>query len=137
MTGSAELGGLLERVRMAKGADRGLDCLIAVALDGFFIDGEKYGEPAYCYIRDGEQHRPGQSGDMLVRAYTSSLDAAVALVERVRPGWWWKIWSAHGEPAFACIRGDGTPEFRQAGTTPALALLAALLASLQEGQPHG
>lgn len=68
--------------------------------------------------------------------YTSSLDAAVSLVERMLPGWWYLIRTAvpsnpSGARAMATIRSPSDwPAFRNWHASPALALLRALIAAL-------
>lgn len=59
-------------------------------------------------------------------AYTSSLDASLALVGRVLPGADWSL-----DPVLAVITLPDLSEHRATGATPALALLAALLSALE------
>ena len=107
-----DLHAILERVEAASGSDRELDGDIA---EMFNIDRLK---PEY--VR-------GQA-----RSFTSSLDAAVALVEAKLPGCSWEI--SNG-PAQARIWGadfcderlDLYWESGSGRTTPTLALIAALL----------
>jgi len=51
---------------------------------------------------------------------TTSVDAALALAERVLPKVWWEMTAAHGE--------------RAAGKTPALALVAAILRASEQSK---
>jgi hypothetical protein len=105
----SDIKALIERLEKATGPDRELDAAIWAATlprDGVGIDG--YGLPDGAHY----EYRPCEDGrvEMLVslngergvtRAnrpspeYTASLDAAVALVEKVLPGWWWQIGSCH------------------------------------------
>ncbi|PWJ80575.1 hypothetical protein C7441_112117 [Pseudaminobacter salicylatoxidans] len=63
-----------------------------------------------------------------VPAYTASLDAAVALVGRVRPGWGW----GRAEDGYMQLYQPDTDYVVEAiGATPAIALLLALLRSLE------
>lgn len=136
------IANLRKRMAGLTGPDRATDCDIAVALDGFFVDGEKYGEPAYCYTdTGGGQVSPGQSGDQLVRRYTASLDAALALVERAlgpdpyyaveRQNWRGGKFFAACAPANASPATMGRPDAPNASAqTAPLALISALLASL-------
>lgn len=74
---------LAARCVAATGPDRELDCDIAVAALGFFTLPPRYegGDVLYCYKDDkGVTNSPGQAGDMLVRHFTASLDAAMTLV---------------------------------------------------------
>jgi len=68
-----------------------------------------------------------------VPAYTASLDAALALVERLLPGWLPYVEKLRDDRWFAGIRVDETAYVgsRSAfAATPALALLSALLSAL-------
>ena len=64
--------------------------------------------------------------------YTASIDAALALVERVLPGWHW----IRKSPLSMTVYQDPKDEkawavhFDGAGATPALSLLAAILKAL-------
>lgn len=74
----------------------------------------------------------GHEGEAWPPRYTASLDAAVALLERVRPDWHVSVQGVNAT-WFAEINStrDGPLEVARAnGATPALALLAALLRSL-------
>jgi hypothetical protein len=129
------IAGLKERVLAATGADREIDRTTAVAVDGFFVERRPYNDPAYCVIRDGETFTPGRkAGDAMVPLYSASIDAAIALVERVLPKWFWSLgqpsWDA---PAVAELCCEDPPGYaKEEGETPALALLAALLTALDE-----
>lgn len=76
--GADELSALLERVTAAVGPDRELDTDICVTLHQYSDDG---------YASFGRHYPVGyyvvQQG--IASAYTASLDAALALVERVLP----------------------------------------------------
>jgi len=78
---------LIEKLEKLEGPDREADCQIGVAVDGFVTEERPYKGVIYCRLDpDGTFTCPGQGADMLVPRYTASLDAAVALVERVLPG---------------------------------------------------
>ena len=68
---TADLQALLARVESGTGEDRELDEAIGAAIGCYSLTGD-YGEPMIAGLGD---------------RYTASLDAAVALVERARPGW--------------------------------------------------
>lgn len=83
---------LIKRLEEAEAGSRELDALIGLALDGYVIDGERYGLPRYCRTNgNGEYVCPGQNGDDLLPDYTTSIDTALALAERVLPGPRWVI----------------------------------------------
>lgn len=75
-----------------------------------------------------QRRDPYWSGRVGVPAYTRSLDAAVALVPRLKPGWVWTIsdHDEHGPNAFVYSREEKAPVGALAAT-PAIALLIALL----------
>jgi hypothetical protein len=63
------------------------------------------------------------------RAPDVSLDAALALCERVLPGLWWNVGVCSADPlTYSADFSDGTEE---PGPTPALALILAMLKALQ------
>lgn len=142
-----EPGEVVERLAAAEVGSRELDCALAVLLDGYIEEPSRYGWEAhdYAYI-DGEGGRvsPGHGGDQLVPHYTTSLDAALALAERVLPadpdfspatpsaGWKIDIYrgmvpSADGGGWFVTVRRHATDGIRVAKSSPALALCAAIL----------
>jgi len=85
MTETEKLIGLLER---ATGPDRELDDLLAVRVAGMKAT-TTYGHECLGNVREAPNHSP---------RYTASLDAALALVERVKPGWKWeRQWELGGE----------------------------------------
>lgn len=104
---------------------RRLDCAIAVAIDGFFMQGERYGEPNYCYVDDaGSTVCSGQHGDMLVPRYTQSVDAALRLLTKVLPDFDWIIGHTNGGLTIHAQVGPNEMVF---GETPALALCIAIV----------
>lgn len=133
---------LLPRIRSAGGADRELDAALYWRFDdvssGVVFSNGSMGLPR---PQDHTKPIPGGLGRLAVIGaaprYTSSLDAAIALVERVRPGCGWDVERLKHDQSFAAsvfVDGTNRPDivehwFMQAAT-PALALLAALLASL-------
>jgi hypothetical protein len=142
MTDLPTLKSLLERVEKATGPDSALDVAIA------------------CTLLDARQHKAWNAANGLrprgapplpddvfwmrhARPYTSSLDAALALVEEKLPGWDWSLHFDNGE-ALAGIQPpseDGCNFSDCSGATPALALLHALLRALGQqdtgGADHG
>lgn len=133
MTDLAVLDDLIERLEKAGGPDRELD----IALTKQFIAGKQYRHPD------------------LAPPYTTSLDAAVALVERVLPGWGWQVGTCYVSddalvfPDFNGPHGDrlraefgevevgsaldtGIDIDRRPPGNPALALCIALLRALRE-----
>ncbi|CCQ75078.1 hypothetical protein [Magnetospira sp. QH-2] len=72
---------------------------------------------------------PAEQGDP---PYTESVDACLALVKKVLPGWHWHVgWGASGFLPYAMISRDGR-EFHADGPTVPLALLRAVVKALEE-----
>jgi len=86
------LRALLARVEAANGSDRELDLAIAGAL-----------VPDVICLRYNEVKDKNEA--FTHWEYTASIDAAVALIERVLPGWWWKFGTCHLSDD-ACIAPD-------------------------------
>lgn len=111
-----DLSSLLTRLEGAEGPDREVDFDLCAALQ------EK-----------------GALGIIAhVPKLTASLDAALALAERVLPGHRTVVEQAHDKTGWAMIQtGPETPRNMTDGPTPALALLTALLRALinqQQGE---
>lgn len=127
------LTALRERVREAEGADRELDAGVAMGLDGFLLEELN---PVYLTTGGDQANR-----DHRAPHYTASLDAAVALVERICPTGYPDIQKCMIDPEkhpdvlqwSATLYVDGRNFEANARTAP-LAILAALLASLVEGE---
>lgn len=123
-----ELAELLERVKAATGPDRMLDG----ALHVHFSDGRLTEHDDFGWVKG-----PRDIGE--APRLTASLDAALALVERVRPGSWIEL---TGPRKYLNIPSP-VPNYWRAecgaigwGASPALALLAALLtAEVQQLAP--
>ena len=133
----ASLQELRERVRAATGPDRELDRKIIEALASM-RERELGKDRGYDLFL-------ARGGDAEAPEITSSIDAVLALVEMVLPGWYWSVWSKDplapkAAPAFACL---APPEARRDlpwtinaevheanGSTPLLAILDALLSVL-------
>lgn len=123
--------GLIEKLEGAAEGSREMDCALGVLVDDFVIDGERYGEPAYCHTINDTYMRPGQSGDMMVPPYSTSIDAALALIERRLPGWGFVLETDAPEFAVRIGPPEGPwPAEEIHAKTPALALCIALLQAL-------
>lgn len=140
-----DLPSLAHRVSEATGPDRELDraLLVALALPAEFVGSTilshfDSGDGSLgCNTADGWQHWSIAP----IPPYTASIDAAVALFERLLPGWWWSVGRCQRE--VHCTAGpdrghplEGMVDAVQAfGATPALAVLAALFADLDALSP--
>ncbi len=137
----SDLPTLLQRLRSATGADRSIDREIGLAAGVLFLDEEAR---LYAIDRDNANRVYGGLGnDILIRHYTASLDAALALVQAKLPG--------NGEISVTRYsRSEGfvwegevettNPKHRwitaEAPTAP-LALLCALVQALIGEEEHG
>lgn len=137
----SKLSELRERVEGASGPDRKLDALIAVAIGGFFLAPRRFEgeEPRYGYIdANGTEVLPGNSGDQLVPRLTASIDAALALVERLHPDVGVVLSLDREEPRLARASLVGERIIGQNAATLPLAILSALLRALDQQDPtHG
>lgn len=131
---------LITRLEAASGPDRELDAEIAFAtrhpvnpayVREYAISGAKMNptlSPIQNYLLENSPH------------YTSSLDAAIALAERVLPGWHWSVYDTDGTIANNASAQVEPPEFTfnvsdGVGKTPALALCIAILRAVSEQKP--
>lgn len=123
MSGANAISSLIERVEKATGPSFALDQDIEL-----FVEPDRITE-RLAWERLGKPYPP-------TPPYTASLDAVVALAERVLPGWRWIIdsdWD-RGPPYAAQVKrqGDAWSEApREFAKTPPLALLLALLLAVQ------
>lgn len=132
----AALRALQERVRSAEGADIELDAAIDVTIFG----GEtvwkttRYTMEQYPASRRPSLNHVGGFANEYVPRVTSSIDACVALIEKVLPGWHWEV----GGDNTAMVRDPEREVFSSADfacwvgdvKSPALALLDCLLQAL-------
>lgn len=129
---------LIERLEKATGPSRELDYAIdCFVLWGPHSDWENAGGGYERHKKTGEP----RVFDLWSRAriqYTGSLDAAVELVEKMLPGWYWELGKradVHGGASFASILRTPRETAEEPGDwtghpTPTIALLIALLRAL-------
>lgn len=121
---ASALADLKVRVDAATGPDRELDIQIV----GTIREGAPLSEDRLGGLRTGFEPY-----DAVWPHVTSSLDAALALVERVLPGWGWHCSSPRRGLAFEGVLIDFAPIHTVRtgyGATAPLALLSALLSAL-------
>ncbi len=75
---------------------------------------------------------PGPKPSMIPFDYTASLDEAIALADRMLPGWGWLAQDC-GTPKALVVNNDEVHQER--GATPAIALCIAILRAKEVG--HG
>lgn len=129
---------LLERVKQAMGSDRWLDAEIECT---FRNAGLPPGESCEC--ENWDKYYPGYIktplGFVLAASYTSSIDAALGLLERVLPGTTWALSSTGERPLcrlFVPVGRSCASGWREAdAATPPLAVLAALLTAVHGAVP--
>jgi hypothetical protein len=123
---------ILERLRAATGPDRELDALIWLET----TDGATRRESTVTsstnlwppYTIDETRDATGRL--ITVPSYTASIDAALALVERMLPGAAYDMHKSDKGYSFSILRAYlDRPYF--GGATPALAILTALFAALE------
>lgn len=141
----ADMQELIARLEAAEAGSRELDCEIAVPVGGFYICTPRYeGAPvAYGYVdEDGAHVEPGHGGAQMVPWYTTSLDAALALADRVLPGHRVAIVSGHAPAAVIAHHkgehwhlGDELDDsWSCKGSTTALALCIAVLKAVNHAK---
>ncbi len=122
----ADLQALLERVEKAEGPDEEVDMqLCLLAYPEIMAVSEKRDDGFWYHKQWGRMSVPAN--------YTASIDAAVALVEKMLPGWTGHLDFGGSQACAYAIRPltEGPlVEHRAFATTPALALIAALLRAL-------
>lgn len=144
----ATIEGLLERVKALKYPDAATDCRLMAALvgpEGAYAAVSKFNGAWVVYA--GDDHRgfpknwPAPAGFRQdhEKAFTGSIDAALALVDRVLPGWSIQMWMSEGYKHPGVIMGRSYPtNLRvtiEADTLP-LAITAALLQALIAEPSH-
>ena len=135
-----DIAGLIERLEAATGPDQELDATIVAHLNNASV--RRYppqtdfgpGARWQFWSLDGA-HFLGNESKFPVPPLTASLDAALALVERVRPGAWIEV---SGPRKYLNIPTPSPGRWRAEaddgigwGATPAIALLIALLRTLE------
>lgn len=138
---TADLQELLARVEKAGGPDRELDARIFCAVNGYTFRSHRpdLGPPptARAYVAYYEP-KNGEHPSAYCPAFTASLDAALALVERVLPTFTADLtiyrtnggeFKPHSLARLFCPYGE-IQEHRGDARSPALALLAAALRAL-------
>lgn len=147
-----DLPTLLERVKAASGPDRELDADIHLVFQSPSASTEA-GRWRKPILLEREHQRPGILEYVKISGvsarpaptFTASLDAVIAMAERVLPGMHWRIEKTCEYPGLAFRAhkytgwcGDyGSPK-REEGATPALALLAATIqAVIAETEKEG
>lgn len=127
---------LIKRLEEAEAGSRELDALVFRRFGGPLPkEFAGYGVEL-TWQADGSATMP--VGEMQVRydppAYTTSLDAALALAERVLPEWGWYAGGSRGEHCGRLDTPDGC-DFEEAyAATPALALCIAVLKATDTGR---
>jgi len=145
------LRALQARIRQSKGADRELDAEIAALFLGGEIECRQanYTMDLHPVRKYASTMHVGGIGREPVVYYTASLDACVALMDAVLPGWKWSVADNRYEPvrgkAFASVQTptsyDGPapwPEGWGHNDNPCLAFLDAIFsAAIAELEARG
>lgn len=130
-----ELSGLAERVRGLKGPDREVDGDIALAF-GMPPNHLTRREDGWLWYQFVE---PDDFDTWEAPPFTGSADAALALVERVQPGWKRSLFEKRGGGWVSRISSPRWETYSSGEDTPLpaapIALTLALLLSLQSQEP--
>lgn len=138
---------LIKRLEKASGPDRALDEAVMAV---FYVRDKRHigvtegwdDEPdSYLPVKSDVWVDPATDKWVSTHAhpFTASLDAAVALVERVLPGW---VWHASSDGPHARVQDRpgllfARQVFEGKGSTPAAALVLALLRAVQAQREAG
>lgn len=128
---TADLSALIARLEAAEVGNRELDCEIARAMGWGVHNARRNG---LWVVPFGEYDTCDPEAVFALGNYTTSLDAALALAERVLPGWQIGMWTTKQNAVGSVLRADGGA-FDATSSTPALALVIAILRAKQgEGE---
>ena len=141
-----DLQALLGRVMEATGGDREIDVLLELHVErptGTGALGMTLAAAIAVYPETLDQVANWWRG--VIPSYTASVDAVLALVERMLPGWRFSVGNDYYDREGPCWARVFPSEGQHLGSgncyasTPALALCAALLTALiaQEPADHG
>lgn len=130
--GEVRLIEMIARVAAATGPDREIDAALMVALR----DARKVDDHIYYGPNEEVWYLGEYEGDVSfppLPYLTSSVDAALSLLERVLPGWCKSVVDLRPEPCEGYVwrRGNGIGNVQGTAATPALALVLAGLIALQ------
>lgn len=124
---------IIEKLEKAEGPDRDLDGAIAINLEGYFVDDDGW----YAYTDEVlNTVHSGNGKFLLVKKYTSSIDAAVQLCERVLPAanCWGVDKDERGFEAHVQLNGVKSghwAKFAEHRSSAPIALCIAILRALQ------
>lgn len=135
----SDLSSLIARSEAAEGPDRELDCHLWVVAQGGDARMNYVESESKCFVwergLDGMWIR-GVVNFRAVPSYTSSIDAAVSLAERVLPGIRWELTTTGFKPGASLVTDGGI--FGGYAATPALAICLSTLRALQQkGSSNG
>lgn len=132
----SDLVSLAEKCERGSGPDREIDGLIAAATLPARSDGWKPWAMSGGYVltETGDKPRPGMGQFVAAPHLTTSLDASVALLERVLPLAEWELTTTGFKPG-ATVIPNGAKHAGSYATSPARALLAAILRALAFKEP--
>lgn len=136
---TADLSALIARLEAAEVGSRELDARMWCATEGIsfkkMLTVKGFPDRQYSFRTSiGDVGLHGLFGHPPIGHVTTSLDAALALAERVLPGCGWELYAAYeikGSMKYGCNLGEEDTAY---AFTPALALCIAILrAKAQEG----
>jgi hypothetical protein len=122
---------LIKRLKEAETGSRELDALMWPLHPGFK-------RMRGTHFHDDDKEKAWRA--IAAPAYTTSLDAALALAERVLPGWSWMVrhyaagQGGRGWTAYVCKPDTDLVSAGPVGSSPALALCIAILKATDTGR---
>lgn len=128
-----DLSALIKRVEKATGPDRRIDAEILCAFHGYVMHEESDPANGIFAFWDGKPWESTCHNCTIWPKVTASLDAALALVEEKLPDCDWECTTARHRKGFMAAVWYAEV-FRADATTPALAIVLALLRALQSLQ---
>jgi hypothetical protein len=130
---------IIERLRKSEGPDRTIDGLIDVIERGGheYVIGHEEGrfpqKAIYGTIADVMKMLPNEDGAAYINSppFTASIDASIALAERMMPGEWIDIGGTTGSAQWECNIHTDYVEVQETAPTAPLAILLSLFLALQ------
>lgn len=119
-----ECKSVLADLEKASGADRELDAKILTVLLGMQDLGYVYEIDDWYYSLDGDEINPPFPSP------TGSLDATIALVQRVLPGWAWSVFDDGHAWLWPDQKRDLLAGFQARASTTPIALLTTMFRAL-------
>jgi hypothetical protein len=136
---------IIEALEKAEGPSRGIDAEISMTALGMRMENKLADYPDEVPVFVVHDGNSSGSIEVMFPRFTSSVDAALALHERVLPGWFWRCGETPLFPkgwayvsrtdASNCDKKDEAASSDGKAASPAIALCIATLKALQAKEP--